>query len=66
MKFGVGIFPTESVPPPAEVARMAEDRGFESLVFPEHTHIPASRESRYPGGGESLRTTARRLIRSSG
>ena len=52
MKFGVGIFPTESVPPPAEVARMAEDRGFESLVFPEHTHIPASRESRYPGGGE--------------
>jgi probable F420-dependent oxidoreductase len=52
MKFGVGIFPTESVPSPAEVARMAEDRGFESLVFPEHTHIPASRESPYPGGGE--------------
>ena len=52
MKFGVGIFPTESVPPPAEVARMAEDRGFESLLFPEHTHIPASRDSPYPGGGE--------------
>jgi probable F420-dependent oxidoreductase len=52
MKFGVGIFPTESVPPPAALARMAEERGFESLLFPEHTHIPASRESPYPGGGE--------------
>jgi probable F420-dependent oxidoreductase len=31
---------------------MAQERGFESLLFPEHTHIPASRESRYPGGGE--------------
>ncbi len=31
---------------------MAEERGFESLLFPEHTHIPASRESPYPGGGE--------------
>ncbi len=52
MKFGVGIFPTEAVPPPSDVARMAEERGFESLLFPEHTHIPASRESAYPGGGE--------------
>jgi probable F420-dependent oxidoreductase len=31
---------------------MAEERDFESLLFPEHTHIPASRESPYPGGGE--------------
>ncbi|MBC8365060.1 MAG: LLM class flavin-dependent oxidoreductase, partial [Actinobacteria bacterium] len=30
----------------------AEDRGFESLFFPEHTHIPTSRESPYPGGGD--------------
>jgi probable F420-dependent oxidoreductase len=52
MKFGVGIFPTESVQPPSEIAQMAEERGFESLLFPEHTHIPASRESPYPGGGE--------------
>ena len=52
MKFGVGIFPTESVPPPSTVARMAEERGFECLLFPEHTHIPASRETPYPGGGE--------------
>ena len=43
MKFGVAIFPTEAVQPPAELARMAEERGFESLLFPEHTHIPAAR-----------------------
>jgi probable F420-dependent oxidoreductase len=52
MKFGVAIFPTEDVQTPTEIARMAEERGFERLLFPEHTHIPASRESPYPGGGE--------------
>ena len=52
MKFGVAIFPTESVPPPSEIAVMAEERGFECLLFPEHTHIPASRESPWPGGDE--------------
>ncbi len=31
---------------------MAEERGFECLLFPEHTHIPASRESAWPGGAE--------------
>jgi probable F420-dependent oxidoreductase len=52
MQFGVAIFPTEDVPTPTELAQMAEERGFESLLFPEHTHIPASRESPYPAGGE--------------
>ncbi len=52
MEFGVAIFPTEDVPTPAELAQMAEERGFESLFFPEHTHIPASRRSPYPAGGE--------------
>jgi probable F420-dependent oxidoreductase len=52
MEFGLSIFPTEDVPSPAELARMAEERGFESLFFPEHTHIPASRQSPYPAGGE--------------
>src|SRR4051794_27554494 len=52
MNFGVAIFPTEDAQGPAELARMAEDRGFESLLFPEHTHIPASRETPYPAGGE--------------
>ena len=52
MKFGVAIFPTEEAQDPGEIARMAEQRGFDCLLFPEHTHIPVSRESPYPGGGE--------------
>jgi probable F420-dependent oxidoreductase len=52
MKFGVAIFPTRDVQPPGDIARMAEERGFECLLFPEHTHIPASRESAWPGGDE--------------
>ena len=52
MKFGVAIFPTEAVQSPSEIAVMAEERGFECLLFPEHTHIPACRESPWPGGGE--------------
>jgi probable F420-dependent oxidoreductase len=35
---------------PADVARLAEQRGHESLFFPEHTHIPAERATPYPGG----------------
>ena len=34
------------------MARLVEERGYGSLFFAEHTHIPASRESPYPGGGE--------------
>src|SRR3954468_5074376 len=52
MDFGVAIFPTEATPTPAELGRLAEERGFESLFFPEHTHIPASRETPYPAGGD--------------
>src|SRR5436190_1198226 len=50
--FGVMMFPTDDAVAPDELARLAEARGFESLFFPEHTHIPASRETDYPGGGE--------------
>jgi len=46
------MFPADYAAHPAEVARMAEERGFESLLFPEHTHIPASRETPYPAGGD--------------
>jgi probable F420-dependent oxidoreductase len=52
MKFGIGLFPTQDAPPPGEIARLVEGHGFESLFFPEHTHIPASRETPYPAGGE--------------
>lgn len=50
--FGVLIFPTTYSVSPPELARAAEARGFESLFFPEHTHIPASRRSPWPGGAE--------------
>jgi alkanesulfonate monooxygenase SsuD/methylene tetrahydromethanopterin reductase-like flavin-dependent oxidoreductase (luciferase family) len=52
VKFGVTTFPSEDTQHPAELGRMAEDRGFELLLFPEHTHIPASRATPYPAGGE--------------
>jgi probable F420-dependent oxidoreductase len=52
MDFGLLMFPTEASAQPAELARAAEERGFESLFFPEHTHIPVSRETPYPAGGE--------------
>jgi probable F420-dependent oxidoreductase len=50
--FGVAYFPTDESVEPAELARMAEERGFESVFVTEHTHIPASRETPYPAGGE--------------
>ena len=52
MKLGIFSFNTEYTMPADELARECEARGFESLWLPEHTHIPASRESQYPGGGE--------------
>ena len=51
MEFGIGYFPTHDAVGPGEIARLAEERGFESLFFAEHTHIPVSRDSEYPGGG---------------
>lgn len=50
--FGLLIFPTDYAIAPATLARKAEEFGFESLFFPEHTHIPASRKSPWPGGAE--------------
>ena len=52
MIFGFAIFPTDYAIAPAELARAAEDAGFESLFFAEHTHIPVSRDTPRPGGGE--------------
>src|SRR3989454_2847247 len=52
MDYGVVMFPTEYAIAPDELARELEVRGFESVWFPEHTHIPASRRSPWPGGGE--------------
>jgi probable F420-dependent oxidoreductase len=50
--FGVSYFPTDESVEPATLARIAEERGFESVWVTEHTHIPASRDTDYPAGGE--------------
>ncbi|TMA81115.1 MAG: LLM class F420-dependent oxidoreductase [Deltaproteobacteria bacterium] len=52
MKYGILMFATDYAIRPDELAVAAEERGFESVFFPEHTHIPASRKSPWPGGGE--------------
>ena len=52
METGVAIVLTDETIGPAEVARLAEERGFDALFLPEHTHIPRSRLTPWPGGGD--------------
>ena len=52
MKFGVAVFPTDYAISMDELAPSAEQLGFESLWVAEHSHIPTSRESPWPGGSE--------------
>src|SRR2546430_17127082 len=52
MLVGVYYFPTDYGIDISELARALEERGFESLFVCEHTHIPVSRRTAFPGGGE--------------
>ena len=52
MKFGGMMFFTDYSMSAMELARALEDRGFESVWAPEHSHIPLSRKTPYPGGGD--------------
>jgi probable F420-dependent oxidoreductase len=52
MRVGVLYFPTDYGIDIRELARAAEERGFDSLFLPEHTHIPKSRRTPFPGGGD--------------
>lgn len=52
MHVGVALFFTEASIRPADLAIALEERGFESLWAPEHSHIPLSRNSPWPQGGE--------------
>jgi probable F420-dependent oxidoreductase len=58
VEFGIGYFATHDGVDPGSLARIVEQRGHGSLLFPEHTHIPASRETPYPAGGELPRKYA--------
>ena len=49
---GALIFPTDYAMHPVELTKAIHERGLDSLFFPEHTHIPASRRSPYPAGAD--------------
>jgi hypothetical protein len=50
MKLGITIFATDYAMRPDDLAKACEERGFESVWFPEHTHIPASLRTPPPIG----------------
>jgi len=51
MKIGAAMFFTDYSMAPGELAVALEERGFDSLWAPEHSHIPLARTAAYPGGG---------------
>lgn len=51
-KFGITMFPTDYAIQPMALAQAVEERGLDSLFFPEHTHIPTNRATPFPGGGD--------------
>jgi probable F420-dependent oxidoreductase len=61
MKFGIATFVTDEGIRPDTLGRAMEERSFDSLLLAEHSHIPVSRESPYPGGGELPRKYLRTL-----
>lgn len=61
MRIATTIFLTDETIRPARVARELEQRGFAGLYLPEHTHIPAARDTPAPMGGELPREYGRTL-----
>jgi probable F420-dependent oxidoreductase len=62
MRIGVTLFTTDQSIGPVELARAAEARGFHSLYFPEHTHIPVSRRTPPPTGDPVLAEEYKRTL----
>lgn len=61
MRFGIATFVTDEGIRPGPLGRALEERGFDSVFLAEHSHIPAGRESPYPGGGDLPRIYYRTL-----
>ncbi|WP_404949459.1 LLM class F420-dependent oxidoreductase [Streptomyces sp. ARC14] len=61
MRIATTIFLTDETVTPVRLARELEQRGFAGLYLPEHTHIPVSRRTPYPAGGELPREYGRTL-----
>jgi probable F420-dependent oxidoreductase len=64
MKVGIALYTSDQQLPPDELAVACEQRGFESLLFPDHSHIPTSRRTPWPGSrdGAPLPEVYKRLI----
>lgn len=62
MRYGITMFATDLSVSPAELAREVEARGFDSLYFPEHTHIPTSRKTPPPTGDAELAEEYKRTL----
>jgi probable F420-dependent oxidoreductase len=64
MKVGIALYSSDDNIPPDELAVACEQRGFESLLFPDHSHIPTSRRSPWPGSttGAPIPEVYKRLI----
>ncbi|MEQ6903234.1 LLM class F420-dependent oxidoreductase [Nocardioides sp. YIM 152588] len=54
MRNGIVLFTSDRGIAPAALARAAEERGFDTLYVPEHTHIPVRRDAAHPTGGDEL------------
>jgi probable F420-dependent oxidoreductase len=61
MRFGIATFVTDEGIRPDVLGKALEERGFDSLFLAEHSHIPVSRQSPYPGGGDLPRVYYRTL-----
>ena len=66
MELGVFFFATDYSIDIAELAVELEQRGFTTLLQPEHTHIPASRKTEWPGGGDLPLGLRRQGLRPGG
>jgi probable F420-dependent oxidoreductase len=62
MKLGIATSCSDQSVAPATVARLAEQAGFETVSFGEHSHIPAARQTPYPGGDGELPPGYERLL----
>jgi alkanesulfonate monooxygenase SsuD/methylene tetrahydromethanopterin reductase-like flavin-dependent oxidoreductase (luciferase family) len=65
VKIGISAFVNDDSIDTVSLARAIEERGFDSLVVAEHTHIPASRETPYPLGGEQSSLPGTNTTRSN-
>jgi probable F420-dependent oxidoreductase len=53
MRHGIVLFTSDRGITPAQAAKAAEERGFDTFYVPEHTHIPVKREAAHPGTGDA-------------